>query len=71
MALVGKTYQHYRNKNYYLAIYKAIETDTKQTVVVYKSVSPPYQVYVRTESIFDEIVRTEDGTLVKRYQIVD
>jgi len=71
---LGK-YQHYRNKQYYEVIGIAVHTETREEMVVYKSLysTPDYehgQLWVRPKKMFLELVDA-DGRKVQRFIAVE
>lgn len=71
---LGK-YQHYRNKQFYEVVAVAIHAETREEMVVYKSLytAPDYQygqLWVRPKKMFLELVES-DGAKVQRFAPVD
>lgn len=67
-------YQHFRNKKFYEVIGTAVHTETREELVVYKSLydAPdfPYgSLWVRPKSMFMEMVDA-DGVKVPRFALV-
>lgn len=59
MILEGKKYRHFKGGEYkVLAVAK--HSETQEDLVVYKSIKPPYQTWVRPLSMFEEEVDRED-----------
>lgn len=71
---LGK-YQHFRNKQFYEVVAVAIHTETREEMVVYKSLYAtddyPYgQLWVRPKTMFTELVDS-DGQTVPRFAPVE
>ena len=68
-------YQHFRNKQFYEVIDVAIHTETREEMVVYKSLYATDdfaygQLWVRPKKMFLELVDGE-GQKVSRFQLID
>lgn len=71
MILEGKKYRHFKGGEYkVLAIGE--HSETQEELVVYKSITPPYQTWVRPKNMFeDEVDRPEIPYTGPRFTKID
>ncbi|QEL57833.1 DUF1653 domain-containing protein [Chromobacterium paludis] len=62
-------YQHFRNRQLYQVLGIAKHSETLEPMVMYRALYGDYHVWVRPESMFDEMV-THEGAMVPRFSLI-
>lgn len=74
-AIVGRIYQHYKNKKLYEVMGTALHSETHEEMVIYKALYHcdkfgDQQVWVRPKAMFFEKI-TYNGLTMQRFTLVD
>lgn len=63
---IGAKYRHYKGHEYEV-LHFAFNTETKEKMVVYRSLSKPEEIWVRPYNMFRETI-WKDGRQLKRFE---
>lgn len=67
--VLGGLYQHFKG-GLYVIQNLGVDSETKESVVIYNSVDEPFWIWVRPLWMWNETVAMPDGTAVKRFRSV-